>query len=212
MTTNLVPGTARRALLQIGLVASLAPAANVRSQSQRSDAPDEVMQALPQGQAVGAGRMRYLLWDVFDATLWAQAGFRGAQYFEHAFALELRYLRDFQGRDIAQRSITEMQGQRALSAEQAEQQDLDEQVQAAFEAEVEAAVSAEEKLAEQQMTLQLAKGAGVGRFSDHWARRDKRALPAQHQSRCVPSSSFFYSFIELVFFILSGVCLQRARG
>ncbi len=108
MTTNLVPSTARRAWLQIGLVASLAVAAKVHSQSQKSDAPDEVMQALPQGQAVGAGRMRYLLWDVFDATLWAQAGFRGAQYFEHAFALELRYLRKLSAASLVESSLQEM--------------------------------------------------------------------------------------------------------
>ena len=66
------------------------------------------MQALPQGQAVGAGRMRYLLWDVFDATLWAQAGFRGAQYFEHAFALELRYLRKLSAASLVESSLQEM--------------------------------------------------------------------------------------------------------
>lgn len=66
------------------------------------------MQALPLGQAVGAGRMRYLLWDVFDATLWAQAGFRGAQYFEHAFALELRYLRKLSAASLVESSLQEM--------------------------------------------------------------------------------------------------------
>ena len=52
--------------------------------------------------------MRYLLWDVFDATLWTVAGFRGAQYFEHAFALELRYLRKLTGAALVDSSLQEM--------------------------------------------------------------------------------------------------------
>ena len=72
------------------------------------EVPPEVAQALPQSQALGAGRLRYLLWDVFDATLWVVQNFRGAQYFDHAFALELRYLRKFSGASLVESSVQEM--------------------------------------------------------------------------------------------------------
>jgi len=77
-------------------------------------APSEVAQALPQGEKVGTGRMRYLLWDVFDATLWVQPGFAAPQYYEHPFALELRYLRKFSGAELVASSLQEMRRIRGL--------------------------------------------------------------------------------------------------
>ena len=114
MATHRAPPSPRRGLLQLTLAAMLARAAG--AQAQASEVPREVAQALPQGQAVGAGRMRYLLWDVFDATLWAPAGFRGAQYFEHAFALELRYLRKLSAASLVDSSLQEMQRMGQLDA------------------------------------------------------------------------------------------------
>lgn len=79
------------------------------SDAARADAaPAEVALALPQSEIVGTGRMRYLLWDVFDAALWGQSGFDGAQYFDHAFALELRYLRKLSGASLVESSLKEM--------------------------------------------------------------------------------------------------------
>jgi hypothetical protein len=114
MATNCAPSNPRRGLLRLALATSLARAAEL--QAQLSDVPREVAQTLPQGQALGAGRMRYLLWDVFDATLWAQAGFRGAQYFEHAFALELRYLRKLSAASLVESSLQEMRRMGQLDA------------------------------------------------------------------------------------------------
>ena len=88
----------------------------VRAQTARAEVPPEVVLDLPQGQPQGAGRMRYLLWDVFDATLWTVAGFRGAQYFEHAFALELRYLRRLTGAALVDSSLQEMRRAGSLDA------------------------------------------------------------------------------------------------
>ncbi|MGH8453043.1 MAG: chalcone isomerase family protein [Nevskiales bacterium] len=48
-------------------------------------------------QLLGYGHFRKLLWDVFDASLWV-AGERWSV--DQAFALELRYARDFDGADI----------------------------------------------------------------------------------------------------------------
>lgn len=106
MAVNRLASNPRRGLLRLAVATSLAQAAGV--QAQLSEVPREVAQALPQAQALGAGRMRYLLWDVFDATLWAPAGFRGAQYFEHAFALELRYLRKLSAASLVDSSLQEM--------------------------------------------------------------------------------------------------------
>jgi hypothetical protein len=77
-------------------------------------APSEVAQALPQGQLIGTGRMRYLFWDVFDAALWVPPGFAAPRYFDHAFALELRYLRKFSGAELVASSLQEMRRVRGL--------------------------------------------------------------------------------------------------
>lgn len=79
-----------------------------------STAPGEVAQALAQGRLLGTGRMRYLLWDVFDATLWVQPGFAAPQYYEHPFALELRYLRKLSGAELVASSLQEMRRVRGL--------------------------------------------------------------------------------------------------
>ena len=66
------------------------------------------------------GQHRFTVWgfDVYDASLWASQPFAPEDWFKHTLVLELRYLRDFRGRDIAQRSIDEMHGQQALNASQ----------------------------------------------------------------------------------------------
>jgi hypothetical protein len=53
-------------------------------------------------------RLRVWGFEVYDARLWAPAAFRHAQYSEHAFALELQYLRRLEGAAIASSSLTEM--------------------------------------------------------------------------------------------------------
>jgi hypothetical protein len=64
-----------------------------------------------QGKSVlGQTRLRVWGFSVYDATLYAQPGFDAQRYGEQRFALELAYLRDFDGADIAQRSLDEMRG------------------------------------------------------------------------------------------------------
>lgn len=63
---------------------------------------------VPQAQLAGEGQLRWLGFAVYGAQLWTQSGFDAAQLDRHAFALELRYLRDFRSRDIARRSLVEM--------------------------------------------------------------------------------------------------------
>ena len=67
-----------------------------------------VQTMVPHAQEVGGGRMTYLMFDVYDAALFAPEG----HYDPNApFALRLSYLRDLEGKDVAKRSIEEMRKQ-----------------------------------------------------------------------------------------------------
>lgn len=72
--------------------------------------------------AVAAPAVRMTVWgfEVYDAKLWARAGFSSAQYVRHPFALELSYLRGLKGDSIAQRSLDEMKRQGPISDSQAQ--------------------------------------------------------------------------------------------
>ena len=67
---------------------------------------------------VGQQRLTYWGFDIYDASLWASAPFAPEAWAKQTLVLTLRYLRDFKGADIAQRSIDEMQGQRTLTPAQ----------------------------------------------------------------------------------------------
>ena len=60
---------------------------------------------IPAAEKVGKGRLTYLFWDVYDATLYAP---QGTWKEDKPFALELSYLRDIPGKSIADRSIEEI--------------------------------------------------------------------------------------------------------
>jgi hypothetical protein len=70
--------------------------------------PPELRVALPTAQRAGTTRLRVWGFDVYDASLWVAPGFRAETWAQGAFALELRYLRAFDGDDIARRSLDEM--------------------------------------------------------------------------------------------------------
>lgn len=71
-------------------------------------ASDYISSYIPSAKTVGQGRMTFLMWDVYDATLYAQDGtWREGE----PLALTLNYLRNLNGTDIARRSIEEMRGQ-----------------------------------------------------------------------------------------------------
>lgn len=63
---------------------------------------------VPNAQKVGEGRLTYIVWDVYDATLYAP---EGAWSDNKPFALQLSYLRSFKGKKIADRSAEEIRGQ-----------------------------------------------------------------------------------------------------
>lgn len=71
-------------------------------------AAEPVMRRIPDAEIVGAGRLTFAFWDVYDATLYAPQGeFTGGR----PFALSIQYMREIEGGDIADRSVQEMRGQ-----------------------------------------------------------------------------------------------------
>jgi hypothetical protein len=77
----------------------------------------ELRASLPVASLSGQAKMRFLGFEVYQASLWINPGFVDSAYAESAFALDLQYLRDFKGGDIAKRSLAEMLRQAPLAAE-----------------------------------------------------------------------------------------------
>jgi Chalcone isomerase-like len=115
--------SARRAALRLGFRTALLASLNVvpfsATQAQATREPlqptPQLRNALRTPRLVGQQRFTYWGFEVYDASLWASAPFAPDDWAKQPLVLELRYLRDFKGADIAQRSIDEMQGQRPLS-------------------------------------------------------------------------------------------------
>lgn len=70
--------------------------------------PPEVARGLPGVQRLGSTRLRVFGFSVYDATLWVEPGFAADSFERHPLALTLTYLRDLNGRAIAERSLVEM--------------------------------------------------------------------------------------------------------
>lgn len=83
--------------------------------------PAEVTGLLPDARLHGRATLRFFALDIYQASLWVPAGFDPARWQQQTFALQLTYLRDLQGRAIAQRSMTEMRRQDTVDDAQAEQ-------------------------------------------------------------------------------------------
>jgi hypothetical protein len=84
-----------------GAVMAVEPAA-----AKATPTPSELAQ--PEWTWRGKDRFTYFGFEVYDATLWTSPGFEPTAAHEHELALELQYLRNFEAKDIAQRSIQEM--------------------------------------------------------------------------------------------------------
>lgn len=78
---------------------------------QANPVPQELRTALPSAVLSGQATMTFWGLKVYRASLWVTPGFMPRAYDQSAFALELAYLRDLKGADIARRSITEMRRQ-----------------------------------------------------------------------------------------------------
>ena len=82
-----------------------------------SGLPPELSSALPVASLAGKATMSMWGFGLYQASLWVAPGFSEAAYERTAFVLDLTYLRNFRGPDIAQRSIREMRRQGPLKAE-----------------------------------------------------------------------------------------------
>ncbi|MDX2073447.1 MAG: chalcone isomerase family protein [Alphaproteobacteria bacterium] len=71
-------------------------------------ASEIAMQQIPNAKKVGEGRLSVVFWDVYDATLYAP---NGQWHPEKPYALSIRYFREIEGGDIADRSIAEIKKQ-----------------------------------------------------------------------------------------------------
>lgn len=98
--------------------------------TQAAPVPPELLAALPAASLSGQATMSFWGFDVYQATLWVAPGFVDSAYAQSTFALELAYLRDFKGADIAKRSLTEMRRQAPL--DNAQQARWEGQMQALF--------------------------------------------------------------------------------
>lgn len=94
------------------LLGALALAVPLVAQASVAELPDAVQ--------AGQGRLSFLGLAVYEARLWVAPQFRRSAFDQHAFALELHYLRGFKARDIAERSLQEMQREGPIDAAQAE--------------------------------------------------------------------------------------------
>lgn len=75
-------------------------------------------QILPGLSPTAPQRLKIWGFEIYDARLWTKPEFSVPQYASHGFGLELTYLRKFEGRDIAKRSIEEMKRVGKFNADQ----------------------------------------------------------------------------------------------
>ena len=87
-------------------------------QSQAQSLPPELRTDVPAAALAGQAKMTFWGFDVYQATLWVVPGFAEDSYEQSPFALELSYLRDFKGADIAKRSLAEMRRQAPMTPAQ----------------------------------------------------------------------------------------------
>ena len=76
----------------------------------------EVRAELPDARPMGAARMRFFGMDIYDARLFAPT-LKRSDYTASPFALEVQYLRGFEGNSIAERSLKEMRRIGSISPE-----------------------------------------------------------------------------------------------
>jgi hypothetical protein len=76
--------------------------------SPQAQAMEHIQQFVPEAQQVGQGRLTYLFWDLYDASLYAP---EGRWETGSPFALQLMYLTDIEGSRIADRSVEEIRAQ-----------------------------------------------------------------------------------------------------
>jgi hypothetical protein len=109
----------RRRSLLVAASTCLLTGLNVRAWAQPT-APAEVSTLLSGARMAGTARLRFLGFDIYEASLWTTPGFSASRYEQHPLALALRYLRGLSGSAIAQRSLKEMRRATEITPEQAQ--------------------------------------------------------------------------------------------
>lgn len=111
MTTRRLP---LQTLVALAIGAALGPPVQANTPAVASAG-----EALAGQRAIGQSLFRWWGLEVYRATLYGDVGFDPPRFERQRFGLELEYLRNFSGRDIAQRSLDEMQAIAALEPAQA---------------------------------------------------------------------------------------------
>jgi len=109
----------RRSTLRLLAIAALTGPAITSAQQGNPKPWPEIASQLPDAQFSGSARLRFWGFEVYDAQLWVEPGFRASRLGSHALGLSLTYLRSLRGTAIAERSITEMRRQGPLDEPQA---------------------------------------------------------------------------------------------
>jgi hypothetical protein len=113
--------TRRNATQYIALNAALLTGVGQFSIAHAASAPAEVTRAFGQAKLLGQARLVVFGFNIYDAKLWVEPDFSAANYSREGFALELKYLRQFSGSSIAERSLKEMRRLGSVSDEKAAQ-------------------------------------------------------------------------------------------
>jgi hypothetical protein len=103
----------------IALCAYLVPAGSLFASANVTVASAVIAQAVEGARAIGQARLTVYGFSIYDAKLWAADRFSVTNYATQPFALELRYLRNFKGEMIAERSLSEMRRLGEISDEKA---------------------------------------------------------------------------------------------
>lgn len=104
------------AVMSLGFLSGGLPSAHASA----SAMPPSVTQALDNPKSLGQSRLVVYGFSIYDARLWAEDSFSATNFPTEPFALELRYLRNFSGAMIAERSLKEMRRLGNVSDEKAE--------------------------------------------------------------------------------------------
>jgi Chalcone isomerase-like len=111
----------RNAIKKVASSAILLWAGGYFSHALAASAPAEIMRAFGQAKLLGQSRLVVYGFNIYDAKLWVEPGFSPVNFTNQGFALELRYLRSFNGASISERSLKEMRRLGQVSDEKAAQ-------------------------------------------------------------------------------------------
>lgn len=121
ITTSVIFSVYRRTIFLIALCSALMPTTSRFVYANSPSMPAAVSQGVGGAKALGQARLVVYGFNIYDAKLWVSDGFSAANYATEPFALELKYLRNFSGAMIAERSLKEMRRIDSVSDEKAAQ-------------------------------------------------------------------------------------------